>query len=200
MRTHRQCPFLALAKQHGTVAVPALVGHASVYAYAQRPAFLDDPGLPLLYQKSMLTDLGSAENQQKVAADPRVPIVRKEVAIGMANAGRMARAGVTIALGTDTGPGAVLPGLADHLELEMLVQSGLTPMQALRAATINGARVLGIDAKCGTLERGKSADFLILSANPLTDITNTRKIEAVWLAGHPADRAALARGTARATD
>ena len=115
----------------------------------------------------------------------------------MKNAGKMAKAGVTIALGTDTGPGAVLPGLADHVELEMLVQSGLTPMQAIRAGTINGARVLGVDKKCGTLEPGKSADFLILSANPLTKITNTRAIEAVWLAGQPVDRPALAKGTAR---
>ena len=192
--------FLALAKQHGTVAVPALVGHASVYAYAQRPSFLDDPGLSLVYQQSMLTELGSAENQKKVAADPRVPIVRQEVAIAMKNAGKMAKAGVTIALGTDTGPGAVLPGLADHVEMEMLVQSGLTPMQAIRAATINGARVLGVDKKCGSLERGKSADFIILSANPLTNIANTRTIEAVWLAGQPVDRPALAKGTARTTE
>jgi hypothetical protein len=75
--------FLKLAREHGVVAVPALVGHASVYTYAERPAFLDDPGLPRLYARSLLTELGSAANQQKVAADPRVPVVRQEVAIAL---------------------------------------------------------------------------------------------------------------------
>jgi imidazolonepropionase-like amidohydrolase len=140
--------------------------------------------------------LGSAENQAKVAADPRVPVVRAEVAIAMKNAAAMAKAGIPIALGTDMGPVNVLQGIGDHVELEMLVQSGLTPMQAIRAGTINSAKVLKLDKTCGSIEKGKSADFVVLSANPLADIKNTRKIEAVWLHGQMIDRAALAKGTA----
>jgi imidazolonepropionase-like amidohydrolase len=192
--------FLTLAKQHGTVAVPALVGHASVYVYEKRPAFLDDPGVPVLFGKKFIDELGSAENQAKVAADPRVPVVRAEVAIAMKNAAAMAKAGIPIALGTDMGPVNVLQGIGDHEELEMLVQSGLTPMQAIRAGTINGARVLGLDKTCGSIEKGKSADLLVLSASPIADITNTRRIESVWFRGRMVDRAALAKGTARETD
>ena len=130
-----------------------------MYVYETRPAFLNDPGLPFLYARDLLTDLGSPENQRKVAADPRVPVVRREAAIAMQNAGKMAAAGIPVALGTDAGPGAVLLGLADHLEMELLVQSGLSPLQALRAATINSAKVLGVDERYGTLERGKAANF-----------------------------------------
>ena len=82
----------------------------------------------------------------------------------------------------------------------MLVQSGLSPMQAIRAATINSAKVLGIDKKYGTLERGKAANFIVLTGDPLADIRNTRKIDAVWVCGHPVDRQALAKGTAVASE
>jgi len=190
--------FIKLAKEHGTVAVPALVGHASVYAYEKRPEFLDDPGVALLFDKKFIDELGSAENQAKVAADPRVPVVRGEVAIAMKNAAAMAKAGIPIALGTDMGPVNVLQGIGDHVELEMLVQSGLTPMQAIHAATINSAKVLKLDKTSGSIEKGKSADLIVLSANPLENIRNTRKIDGVWFRGQLIDRAALAKGTARA--
>jgi imidazolonepropionase-like amidohydrolase len=192
--------FLSLARQHGTVAVPALVGHASVYVYAKRPAFLDDPGISVLFDKKFIDELGSTKNQAKVAADPRVPVVRAEVAVAMKNAAAMAKAGIPIALGTDMGPVNVLQGIGDHVELEMLVHSGLTPMQAIRAGTINGARVLRLDKTCGSIEKGKSADFIVLSGNPIADITNTRRIESVWFRGQMVDRTALARGTAKATE
>jgi hypothetical protein len=79
------------------------------------------------------------------------------------------------------------PGLS---RLELLVKAGLTPLQA---ATINGARVLGMDQRFGSLQAGKAADFVVLFADPLADITNTRKIDAVWVGGRPVDRAALAK-------
>ncbi len=72
-----------------------------------------------------------------------------------------------------------------------MVAAGMTPMQALVCATRNGAEVLGLDDELGTIEAGKSADFLVLNANPLDDITNTRKIDRVYLRGHEVDRARL---------
>ena len=97
----------------------------------------------------------------------------------------MADGGVTIAMGTDSGTGqGRWRGYFEHVELAMMVEAGLTPMQALVAATGGAAQVMHLDKSLGTLEPGKDADFLVLSANPLDDIRNTRALEQVWIAGH----------------
>ncbi len=97
--------------------------------------------------------------------------------------GEMNNAGVPILAGTDTAAGVrVYPGFSLHDELELLVQAGLTPMQALQAATLNAGKYLGL-ADTGTIEKGKRADLVLLGANPLQDIKNTRKIQSVVLAG-----------------
>jgi len=118
-----------------------------------------------------------------------VPQFQHEVVVAMQNAYRIAKEGVTIAHGTD---GGHLFGLDDHRELELLVKSNISPMEAIRIGTINSARLLGIDAQCGSLEPGKSADFIVVSADPLRDISNTRQIVAVWANGSEVDRDALA--------
>jgi imidazolonepropionase-like amidohydrolase len=105
--------------------------------------------------------------------------------------GEMNRAGVPILAGTDTAAGVrVYPGFSLHEELELLVQAGLTPMEALQAATLNAGKYLGL-ADTGTIEKGKRADLVLLDANPLEDIRNTRKIESVVLAGRYFSRADL---------
>jgi imidazolonepropionase-like amidohydrolase len=96
--------------------------------------------------------------------------------------------------GTDTAAGVhVFPGFSLHEELALFVKAGLTPMQALQTATLNPARFMNRVADMGTVERGKLADLVLLDANPLDDIDNTRKIRAVILAGHYFDRPALDR-------
>jgi imidazolonepropionase-like amidohydrolase len=95
--------------------------------------------------------------------------------------GAMKRAGVPILAGTD-GPYSQ-GGDALHSELELLVQAGLTPLQALQAASRDAARAMGVLNEVGTVEVGKSADLVLLDADPLTNISNTRKIDAVLLHG-----------------
>jgi imidazolonepropionase-like amidohydrolase len=102
--------------------------------------------------------------------------------------GTMQASGVQIMAGTDTGAPYVFPGFALHDELALLVRSGLTPMQALQAATKNPADFLGETKTHGTVEPGKFADLLLLDANPLDDIHNTQKIRAVILRGKLLDR------------
>ncbi|MGA6163003.1 amidohydrolase family protein [Amycolatopsis magusensis] len=93
--------------------------------------------------------------------------------------GALHRAGVPIMAGTDTGSPWVFPGFSLHEELAYLVDAGCTPMQALQSATKEPARHLGLSDTLGTIARGKRADLLILDANPLTDIRNTRKIHSL---------------------
>ena len=97
--------------------------------------------------------------------------------------GDMYRAGVPILAGTDTAAGVrVYPGFSLHDELELLVKAGLSPMAALQSATLNAGKYLGL-ADTGTVEVGKRADLVLLDADPLENIRNTRKIESVVLAG-----------------
>ena len=87
-----------------------------------------------------------------------------------------------------TGPPARFQGYFELMELELMAKAGLTPRQAITAATRDAARCMKIDREVGTLERGKWADFVVLGADPLADITNTRKIDSVWIAGNKVAR------------
>ena len=98
---------------------------------------------------------------------------------------RLAEAGVPIVAGTDSPIGFLTPGLSLHEELHMLVAAGLTPMAALTAATLTPARLLGVDADYGRVAEGMVADLLLLDADPLDEIRNTREIHRVIRAGVP---------------
>jgi hypothetical protein len=106
--------------------------------------------------------------------------------------GAMHRAGVPFMAGTDTAPGVyIMPGFSLHDELANFVEAGFTPMESLQTATSNPARFLGMEASLGSVKPGKVADMVLLSANPLEDIRNTRKISIVVANGQVLDRAAL---------
>jgi len=96
---------------------------------------------------------------------------------------RMQADGVPLLAGTDTGDPWSYPGAELHQELELLVKAGLTPAQALRTATVNPAKFLNAEDSFGTVEPGHLADLVLLNADPLADIRNTRKIDAVFVAG-----------------
>jgi imidazolonepropionase-like amidohydrolase len=115
---------------------------------------------------------------------------------------RLNAAGVRIGVGTDGGgqQGDQFIGWTMHTELENMVAAGMTPAQVIVAATRTSAEILGLD-DLGMVAAGKSADFVVLDANPLDDITNTRRIVKVYLRGREVDRATLStrwtRGSSR---
>lgn len=112
--------------------------------------------------------------------------------VSMRDVREMRAAGVPLVAGTDIGAPLLVPGFSLHDELELLVRvAGMTPPEALRAATLTPARVLGRADSLGTVEPGKLADLVLLDADPLADIRNTRRIHAVVADGRLLDRAAL---------
>ncbi|HWZ98611.1 MAG TPA: amidohydrolase family protein [Candidatus Dormibacteraeota bacterium] len=117
----------------------------------------------------------------------RAAMLEKSLAL----VGQMQKGGVKILAGTDSAAPYVVPGFSLHEELALLVKAGLTPAEALQAATRNAAEFLGHLDSQGTVAIGKDADLVLLDANPLDDIHNTQKIRAVFVRGKFLDRAAL---------
>ena len=153
------------------------------------PNMIVDPNLPdrgVKVDRSWLRDSVTPEEFQKIQAESKDdPKAQQFFGIQSRNLKRLNAAGIRIALGTD---GNIT--WAAHEEMADMVTSGMTPAQVLVAATRNSAMLVGLK-DVGTVEKGKSADFLVLDANPLDDITNTRKINAVYLRGMQVDRAGL---------
>lgn len=92
---------------------------------------------------------------------------------------RMHSAGVPFGAGTDVPINLSVPGYSLHSELDMLVRAGLTPMEALEAATLEPAKFFGLEAEMGSITEGQVADLVLLDANPLDDINNTKRISRV---------------------
>ena len=106
-------------------------------------------------------------------------------------AGKLHNKNVPFMAGTDTPIGYLIPGRSLHKELEILVESGLSNLEAIKTATINPATFFGIENKVGRIKNGFKADLLILNSNPLNDITNTQNIHAVIKNGHFLSRQSL---------
>lgn len=111
----------------------------------------------------------------------------RHAGVGRETARKLVRAGVTVGTGTDIWqmPSGV------HMEMEELVAAGLSPLEAIRAATGSSARILGADRDLGTVAEGKLADLLVLEGDPTADIRNTRRIRSVIQGGRVVDRAGL---------
>jgi imidazolonepropionase-like amidohydrolase len=156
--------------------------------YERKPAWLDEPILRDTLSNEEIAQLAASFS----SAPSPTPLQRESARRLLRNVAALNAAGVMLGLGTDTGgvTGGQYFGLASHVEMELLVRAGLTPAQAIVAGTRNAAAILGLN-QLGTVAAGKSADFLVLDANPLDDIANTRRISKVYMRGAEVDRAAL---------
>jgi imidazolonepropionase-like amidohydrolase len=175
--------LIGLMKAKGTYYVPTFTVDESAFVFAEDPALAQDPLLSQAVSADLLQQWQGEEYKKKVAGDANLPKIKAALATGMKNLKVLQDAGVRIAFGTDSGAQPVrVPGWAEHRELELMVRAGLTPMQALVAAGRGSAGMLGLKDR-GTLEQGKRADFLVLAANPLDDIRNTRELVSIWHGG-----------------
>jgi len=160
---------IAFLVRHGTVVDPTIALFEFFSASTAKPAASIEPGVVKVAPElqAILTDVGPPSPQ----ADLNEKVFAKELAV----VGALHKAGVPIVAGTDQ----TVPGHSLHREIELYVQAGFTPMEAIQAATIVPARVMGLDKEVGTVEAGKRADVIILDANPLESIRNIRKVEFV---------------------
>jgi imidazolonepropionase-like amidohydrolase len=170
-------------KARGVFLIPTLVRDEVLFAYADNLKWLDDPFFKAGFEPAAMAMVRSPENVEKGRKDPDIAKYRAGLEMGKKNLKTLSDAGVKIAFGTDSGIPTRFPGYFEHRELQLMVEAGLTPMQAIVAATGTNAEILGGAKQFGTLQSGRRADFLVLDANPLEDIHNTERLSAVWQAG-----------------
>lgn len=173
--------FLRLAKERGVFQAAALAIQAKPIGsgWLQDPAFRRATA-PEVVARMERGDTGLPGTPTPDQTEKFKSLMRKNVS-------KLKGAGIRIALGGDTGIPTRFVGYNEHLELQALVDAGLTPLEAISAGTAAGAAILRLD-DLGTLAPGKSADFLVLDANPLESIANTTKIAAVYRKGVPIER------------
>jgi imidazolonepropionase-like amidohydrolase len=172
-------------KEKDVFYVPTLSAHQSAIAYAERSDWVGEGPMRETVSPSVIATLLSDDFIESQRSLPALPSMREQYRIALVNLKSLHDAGVKIGLGTDSGTTNRFPGYFEHREVELMVEAGLTPGEAIRAATATSAEVLGVD---GGLAPGKEASFLVLRADPLSDIRATRDIEAVYFKGEKLDR------------
>ena len=162
---------------------PTLMREVSTYVYEDRPEWFDDPFFLKDADPEVIAALEDPERQEGIRNSSSAQTYKAQLPQAMRNVKALHDAGVRIAMGTDTGPAARFQGYFEHGEMDLMVESGMTPMQTIVASTRDAADCLGLEG-VGTLEVGNFADFVVYTANPAEDIGNTRTMESVWIAGN----------------
>jgi imidazolonepropionase-like amidohydrolase len=177
-------PFIQSVLQHHTWYIPTLALDEAFFIFATHPEIMQSNFFRQAAGPQLLTRFQAPDYATKTLAAPQTAQSQHDHAIARQNLKALYDAGVQIAFGTDSGavPGRI-PGFSEHRELENLVTAGLTPLQAITIATGQTGQLLHTldpTLNLGLIAPGYSADLIILAANPLTDIKNTRRIVAVY--------------------
>lgn len=174
--------FIQLIKDKGVPYCPTLTRELSTYVYGDTASFFSDPFFLMEYPLEVIQPLLDPSRQQEVRNRRSAQIYKQQLPVAYANLKTISDAGVPIVFGTDSGVPTRFMGYFEHLEMEMMAEAGMSPMDILVSATKNAADYLHLK-DLGTLSEGNWADFLILDANPLEDIRNCRKIFGVYIGG-----------------
>jgi imidazolonepropionase-like amidohydrolase len=176
--------FAAMMKRRDVCYCPTLMREVSTFVYESTPAWFSDPLFLKHADAKSLETLKQPARQEQMRNSKSAQRYKAGLEVANRNLKKLSDAGVKIAMGTDTGPPARFQGYFELMELEMMAKAGLTPRQVLASATRDAARCMKLDGELGTLEPTKWADFVVLDADPLADISNVKKISAVYVAGN----------------
>lgn len=177
--------FVPLMAESGVIVASTLAVFDNISRIVDDPSFLEEPMFRAVYTKEQIED-------QSVRARPRYTSIgwgswfKTTLKYSLENVKRLHDAGVVIALGTDRAVGPLT-----QRELELIVESGISPLEAITIGTLNAAKYLDREDELGTIEPGKLADMVLLDADPTVDIRNTQRISAVFKGGVEIDRDAL---------
>ena len=169
--------FFALLRRNGTWVCPTSIVFRPVELIGDESTLLSDSRMKYIPDVSRRRWREAFQQRTNIVVTPVERKARSDLRLKIV--GAMQRAGVRLLAGADAPNPYTFPGFSLHEELELFVEAGLTPLEALRTATLNPAEFLGEEKTLGTIEKGKFADLVLLDANPLEDIKNTTRIAAV---------------------
>ena len=175
--------FIATVAEQGVCYIPTLTREVSTFVYEDVPEFFSDPYFLKEADPQVLAQLQTPERMSRMANSRAAQAYKAGLEVALANVGALHAADIPIAMGTDTGPPARFQGYFEHMELQLMADAGMSPLDVIRSATGVAADCIGM-SDIGTLEPGRWADFSILNANPAIDIANTKTIETVYIAGN----------------
>jgi imidazolonepropionase-like amidohydrolase len=177
--------FVQLLRSRGTWYIPTLALDEATFVYADRPAWTQTPFVRDALSPELKVRFDDPAWRTTTLADPKTKSARKSLAMNLRNIKTLYDAGVKIGFGTDSGATPErIPGVEEHRELALMVEAGLTPLQAINVATAKAAALLSLDDR-GTLTPGRLADLVVLAGDPSRTINDSTKIMEVWHRGVP---------------
>jgi imidazolonepropionase-like amidohydrolase len=175
--------LIAKMKAKGTIYTPTLTRDGYEFFYGSVQPWINDPFFRAALEPGVYETITTDAYRKKVMDNPRYQKNVEAYKMALRNLKKVHDGGVLVALGTDSGAQTVrAQGFSEHLELQLMVDAGLTPLQAITASTRNACKALNVKDQ-GTLAPGMNADFIVLGENPENNIKATQKIESVWKNG-----------------
>ena len=176
--------FVSMIKRRDVCYSPTLMREVSTFVYESKPAWFTDPLFLKHADAKTLETLQQPARQEQMRNSKSAQAYKAGLEVASRNLKKLSDAGVRIAMGTDTGPPARFQGYFELMELELMAKAGMTPQKVLAAATRDAAHCMKLDREIGTIEANKWADFVVLDADPLANISNVKKINSVYVAGN----------------